>query len=355
MKNKTFQDARIKVKMFSWKNFVVTFLMLMLFSLGQTAILSIFYYDKGGALSMNLVIGMQIYWAILALLFCVLARHYIIDTYDEPIYRIGDAARRVAQGDFSIYIPPDHPASEATSLDVMIEDFNKMVASLGSGEVLKSDFVANVSHEIRTPVAIIENSTVMLGREGISKEEQQKYIADIHKSTNVLVSLTRKLLVLNQLENHTFDVETQQYGLHEQLCECILNYEDALDEKQINLDLDVDEKLTISGNPDLLDIVWDSLLSNAIKFTAAGGEISLHASTDEDGVMVSISDNGCGMSEDTLNHAFEKFWQGDVSHSQEGNGLGLSLARAAAQLAHATISVRSRLGLGSEFMVHLAQ
>ena len=346
------RDERIRQRLFSWKNVILIYLALLLLNWGQFLVMGSCF----GGMQLfppMLVLGLLGYWAAFAAVFCLLVHRYIQSTFVTPVLKLGDAARRVAEGDYSVYVAPLHVSNRANCLDVMTEDFNRMVAELGKGEVQRSDFVANVSHEIRTPVAVIESCAALLGQDSLEPGARGQCVAELQRASRSLVTLAGRLLTLTELESGDFPGEKQTCSLCAQLSDCVLRYEEALDHKRIEVTMDVDEDLTVEANPALLELVWDSLISNAVKFAPEEGRIILQAGRDGGGVSVSIRDNGCGMSDATMNRAFDLFYQGDESHAQEGSGLGLSVARAAARLCEGTISVQSREGVGTEFRVHL--
>ena len=294
-----------------------------------------------------------VYWALVAVALTLYARWQIKKTYEEPMHRLAKATAKVAQGDFSVYVPPLHTADKLDYLDVMILDFNIMVEELGSIETLKTDFFSNVSHEMKTPLAVIQNYAQLLQKENLTEEERLEYTDSILQSTRKLSSLITNILKLNKLEKQTIRPAPEQYDLCQQLCDCALQFEDAWEKKDLEFIAELEDRIIIQADPGLLELVWTNLLSNAVKFTPPGGTVTLTQTSDEKEVTVSVSDTGCGMDEKTLRHIYDKFYQGDTSHSTEGNGLGLALVQRILQLSNGTIAVKSRVGQGSAFTVRL--
>ncbi|MGN1187099.1 MAG: sensor histidine kinase, partial [Lachnospiraceae bacterium] len=232
-------------------------------------------------------------------------------------------------------------------------DFNKMVEELGSIETLKTDFFSNVSHEIKTPLAVIQNNAELLRLEGLTEEERLEYTETILHATKRLSNLITNMLKLNKLEKQAITPAPQQYDLCAQLCECALQFEDAWERKNVEFEADIEERAMIEADEGLLALVWTNLLSNAVKFTPEGGTIRLAQISDEEKITVSVADTGCGMDEKTMSRIFDKFYQGDTSHSTEGNGLGLALVKRILQLSDGDISVNSEVGRGTVFTVTL--
>ena len=294
-----------------------------------------------------------VYWALVAVALTLYARWQIKKTYEEPMHRLAKATAKVAQGDFSVYVPPLHTADKLDYLDVMILDFNTMVEELGSIETLKTDFFSNVSHEMKTPLAVIQNYAQLLQKENLTEEERREYADSILQSARKLSSLITNILKLNKLEKQTIRPVPEQYDLCQQLCDCALQFEDAWEKKDIEFIAELEDRVIIEADPGLLELVWTNLLSNAVKFTPPGGTVTLTQTSDEKEITVSVSDTGCGMDEKTLRHIYDKFYQGDTSHSTEGNGLGLALVQRILQLSNGTVTVKSRVGQGSTFTVRL--
>lgn len=294
-----------------------------------------------------------IYWTAVAAGLTLFTRKKVKDTYEEPLHRLADATQQVAGGDFSVYVPTIHTADRLDYLDVMILDFNKMVEELGSVETLKTDFVSNVSHEMKTPIAVIKNYAELLQMKNASDGEKAEYARNIEEAAGHLSALISNILKLNKLENQRIAPEIESYDLCGQLEECILQYEELWDEKELELEVDMEEKAVIQADPSLMELVWNNLLSNAIKFTEQGGKVTVRQATEAEYVEVSVSDTGCGMSKESIRHIFDKFYQGDTSHSKEGNGLGLALVKRILVLMNGDIQVVSQEGKGSTFTVKL--
>lgn len=296
-----------------------------------------------------------LYWSAVAIGLTIFTRRTIKRTYEEPMHRLAEATKKVAEGDFSVYVPPLHTSDKLDYLDIMLIDFNKMVEELGSIETLKTDFFSNVSHEIKTPLAIIQNNAELLCREGIDEEAKREYAQTIYNTTKRLSELISNILKLNKLERQTIVPEAEQYDLCEQLAECAANYEPMWEQKNIEFEADMEDSVQITADPALMELVWNNLLSNAVKFTPEGGTITLCEKSDENSIRVSVADSGCGMDEETKKHIFEKFYQGDTSHATAGNGLGLALAMRVLQLNNFDIEVESAPGKGSRFTVTIVR
>ncbi|MBD5546259.1 MAG: HAMP domain-containing histidine kinase [Lachnospiraceae bacterium] len=294
-----------------------------------------------------------IYWGIAAVGITVFTRKRVKDTYEIPLHSMAKATAKVAQGDFSVYVPPLHTADKLDYLDIMIMDFNKMVEELGSIETLKTDFVSNVSHEMKTPIAVIKNCAEILQMSEVTDEARVEYAKSIENAAARLSNLISDILKLNKLENQRIMPEVEDYNVCRQLCESILHFEDAWDEKGIELETEIEDAAMVSADANLMELVWNNLISNAIKFTGKGGSVTVRQTSDENHVIVTVSDTGCGIAKESINHIFDKFYQGDTSHSKEGNGLGLALVKRVLELMDGDIQIVSEEGKGSTFTVTL--
>ncbi|MFT4005665.1 MAG: HAMP domain-containing sensor histidine kinase [Lacrimispora sp.] len=292
------------------------------------------------------------YWVAVSAGYTLYNRRQVRNSYEKPMKEMAQAANKVANGDFSVYLSPIHTMENLDYLDVLIMDFNKMVEELGSIETLKTDFFSNVSHEIKTPLAVMLNTAELLQKTDLD-EKQKEYVATMIQSGRKLSSLITNILKINKLERQNIQPVMEEYDLCRQLCECALQFESVWEEKQLEFEVDIEDKASIKADESLLELVWTNLLSNAVKFTPPGGSICLEQISTEQEITVSVSDTGCGMSKETIKHIFDKFYQGDTSHSMEGNGLGLALSFRIVQMMDGTITVKSEQGKGSIFTVNI--
>lgn len=295
----------------------------------------------------------MLYWGMVAVGLTLFTRKKMKNTYEEPLHKLAEATKQVANGDFSVYVPTIHTQNKWDYLDVMIVDFNKMVEELGSIETLKTDFISNVSHEMKTPVSVIKNSAQMLRLGTLSEEEKAEYAKTIDSAAGRLSDLITNILKLNKLENQRIIPEARPYDVCRQLCECVLSFENLWEKKEIELEMDIEDAAMIQADESLLELVWNNLFSNAVKFTEPGGRIMVRQVSDEGYLKVSVSDTGCGMSQESTEHILDKFYQADSSHSTEGNGLGLSLVKRVLELMDGDIQIASKEGEGSTFTVIL--
>ena len=303
-----------------------------------------------GAIQATLVVS---YWILLSVGFTFFTGWQVRTNYEKPLKQLAEATDKVANGDFSVYIPTFHTADRLDYLDIMITDFNKMVEELGSIETLKVDFFSNVSHEIKTPIAVIQNSAEMLKNGNIDEAQKQEYITTIIQSSKKLSNLITNILKLNKLEKQNITPVMEAYDLCEQLCECSMQFEQVWEDKSIEFEADLEDEAVINADASLLELVWTNLLSNAFKFTPDGGRVLLQQTTTGNQIIVKVSDTGYGIEKDTIQYIFDKFYQGDTSHSVEGNGLGLALALRIIRMLEGTIAVESELGRGTTFTVSL--
>ena len=272
---------------------------------------------------------------------------------ERPIKHILEATDRISAGDFSVRIPKRKGLRLGNEVDVIIENINSMAAELSSVETLRTDFISNVSHELKTPLAVIQNYATMLQDAALSADARIDYARHITEASRCLTSLITNILKLNKLENQQIFPATADFNLSEQLAECLLDFEPVWEEKQIELSADIADGVRVQSDAELLSLVWHNLFSNAFKFTPAGGTVSITLAAGDGGTVVRVADTGCGMSAETGRHIFEKFYQGDTSHASQGNGLGLALVKRVIDILGAEISVTSELGKGSAFTVTL--
>ena len=271
---------------------------------------------------------------------------------NRPVNKILDATERIAAGDFSVRLYATHTYEKYDEYDLIMENLNIMAAELEKSEILKTDFVSNVSHELKTPLAIIQNYVSLLQKPGLDDETRQKYAQTVSEATVRLSDLVTNILKLNKLENQQLTPEISRFRLDEALAEAVLQYEDLIDSKELTLACELEE-ISISSSQSYLEIVWNNLISNAIKFTEKGGRIELSLKREGGNAVVRVSDSGCGISPEIGARIFDKFYQGDTSHAGEGNGLGLALVKKVIDVLGGEISVSSEVGVGSTFTIVL--
>ncbi len=272
---------------------------------------------------------------------------------DRPVKKIVAAAQKITEGDFSVRIEPLSGINRADGLDEVVECFNMMAKELSGVETLRSDFISNVSHEMKTPLAVIGNYGKLLEQSDLSDGERQEYAKAITEASRRLSDMITNILKLNRLENQQIYPHSEEYDLSEQLCLCLLQYENIWESKKIELETDIEDSVRIHADAELLSLVWNNLLSNAFKFTPAGGRVLLSLVSSEHHVTVKVKDTGCGIGSDVGSHIFDKFYQGDTSHATEGNGLGLTLVKRVVDILGGEISVESKVGAGSTFTVKI--
>ena len=216
----------------------------------------------------------------------------------------------------------------------------------------RSDFVANVSHEFKTPIASIEGYATLLQDHRLSPEKHDHYVEIIIENSRRLSNLSSSILMLSKLENQEVIPNKTVYRLDEQLRKVILMLEGKWEPKNIEFDMELPRKLYY-GSERLLEQVWSNIIDNAIKHSPENSTIHVFMNTTDDAVEVIVTDHGEGMTEDVQKHIFEKFYQGDPSRKSEGNGLGLPLAKRIVELCNGRITVTSAPGEGSAFTVRL--
>lgn len=274
-------------------------------------------------------------------------------TVNRPAKRIIDAANKVMQGDFSVRIEPFNKLGSDDVFNQIIECFNKMTSELGSVETLRTDFIANVSHEMKTPLAVMKNYGTLLQAPSISDELRIEYAKGVTDGSRRMADMMTNILKLNRLENQQIFSQTVEFDLGEQICECLLQYENVWEKKEIEIDTEIEEEVKVKVDEELLSLVWNNLFSNAFKFTEPYGKVNVQLFTDDQFAFVKVMDTGCGMSPEVGAHIFEKFYQGDTSHSIQGNGLGLALVKKVIDIIQGEIMVESVVGKGTTFTVKI--
>ncbi|MDR1450534.1 MAG: HAMP domain-containing histidine kinase [Propionibacteriaceae bacterium] len=268
--------------------------------------------------------------------------------------RVLDALERISQGDFNVRIedPGRGPFAE------VVDSVNRMARELGTVEQQRQDFISNVSHEIQSPLTSIQGFAALLRGAGLDTATQRHYLDIIAAECHRLSTLSADLLRLSALDDAK--VEGRSFRLDEQLREVILALEPQWSAKGIEVELDTPGAARVTGEPELLHQVWVNLAHNAIKFSSAGGHVSVRlapgpaaAPSERAGWRVEFEDKGDGIGPSDLPHVFERFYRADKARSVGGSGLGLALAKRIVDLHGGRICVASKPGEGSTFTVCL--
>ncbi|MFB0920029.1 MAG: HAMP domain-containing sensor histidine kinase [Oscillospiraceae bacterium] len=267
----------------------------------------------------------------------------------SPFVELSDATKQIAAGNFDISIGSKHKKGGAKRL---ANDFNLMAQELKANEYLRKDFISNVSHEFKTPLSIISGYAELLDGDEILDNDRHEYSVTIQKESKRLIKLTGDLLSLSRLDHQKIQEKAVPFRLDEQIRQAVLLLSPEWSAKNISMDVDI-PNLVYVGNEALLAQVWSNLLDNAIKFTGEEGLVCIWARAQNGVVTVKISDNGEGMSEQTQARIFEQFYQGDSSHAAEGHGLGLALVKKILDVSGGSISVTSKIGYGTNFVITL--
>ena len=274
-------------------------------------------------LSLGWKIPLEVELLCTCLLIGLLFTSQLSKYFFNPIKKLRRAIDQVAEGDFSVRLEDQSSSKEIMEI---YTGFNLMAHELSSTEILQTDFVSNVSHEFKTPISAIEGySTLLQGSENLD-HIQREYVDKILLNTRRLSSLVGSILLLSKLENQQIPTNQSSYRLDEQIRQSLVAQEIAWIQKDIELDVEL-ECLSYLGNEPMMRHVWDNLISNAVKFSPQGGTIKLRLTRKPEKLVFTIEDQGSGLSEETQKHIFDKFYQGDSSHKQEGNGLGLALVK----------------------------
>ena len=271
---------------------------------------------------------------------------------ERPTKTIIEATEKIMAGDFSVRIKPME-SSGMEGFNQIAEAINQMAEDLGSLETLRTDFIANVSHEMKTPLAVMQNYGTLLQADNLPDEKRIEYAKGVTDGSRRMAEMMTNILKLNRLENQQIYPKTTEFDLGEQLCECLLQFENVWEKAEIEIDTDIAEDVKVKADEELLSLVWNNLFSNAFKFTESGGTVTVSLSATEHHAVVKVKDTGCGMTAEVGAHIFEKFYQGDTSHSAQGNGLGLALVKRVVDIMQGEIGVESAVGVGTTFTVKI--
>ncbi len=255
----------------------------------------------------------------------------------NTIVEINKATKEIASGNYDIRIEENSPLFE---LDDMAHNFNLMAKELAMNDMMKNDFINNVSHEFKTPLSAIEGYATLLRNKPNDAQKVAEYAESIILNSKRLTKMTGNILLLSNLDNSNIHLDKKTYSISEQIREIILLFESEWTTKNIDLDIDLVE-IKLKADEGLLSHVWQNLFSNAVKFCNTNGEIKLSLKKESDKMKFTISNTGAYINPQDLDRVFEKFYQSDVSRASKGNGLGLSIVKKVIDLHGGTINVLS--------------
>ncbi len=273
-------------------------------------------------------------------------------TIEKPIEDILYATERISEGDFSVRLEISDSIREINEFDLIRKNINLMADQLSKSSVLKIDFTSNLSHEFKTPLTIISQYTKRLSDENLSPEEKERCIGAIVSATARLSALVSNVLKLTRLDGETIKEEKSIVSLEESIAESVIAFEEQIEQKKLDFSCDI-EDMRLYSVAAYLEIVWNNLISNAVKFTGEGGQVRIKARREGSDCRITVSDNGIGMSREVGERIFDRFYQADTSHSTEGNGLGLALVKRVVEILGGSITVESELSRGTSFTVVL--
>ena len=286
---------------------------------------------------------------IISLLVGVFATYGLSVWILKPIRRFGGAISKITEGDFSVRVSTKSSSSEIQDI---YSGFNLMAEELEATEILKTDFISNVSHEFKTPINAIEGYSMLLQDNENLTEEQREYVEKILYNTQRLSSLTGSILLLSKIENQTITTDKSEFQLDEQIRETIVSLEPSWEKKNVDFDVEMDD-ISYYGSEKLMHHVWSNLIGNAVKFGPDGGIVRIRLWSDEKNIFFTVEDNGPGLSSEDAKRIFDKFYQADSSHRSEGNGLGLALVKRILTLEGGDISAKNGDSGGACFTVNL--
>jgi len=254
----------------------------------------------------------------------------------RPINEIIDGLNKLAKGEYQARID----LGKHRTLSELSSSFNSLANELQNTEMLRSDFVNNFSHEFKTPIVSISGFANLLQKVDLPEEQRREYLQIIAEEANRLADMATSVMNLTKIENQSILTDVKTYNLSEQLRTCILILEKRWTAKQLTLEAEFTEH-QITANEELLKQMWINLIDNAIKFANPGGSVRVSIEQQDSHCTVAICNTGPRIPEEEQKRIFQKFYQGDVSHSNEGIGLGLSIVKKIAALHNAHITVDS--------------
>ncbi len=297
----------------------------------------------------NLSVSTLVSLLAVSLVTIALMSYFLGQRILAPMVKLSKASKEVAKGNYNITVSD---SSKLEEVQTTFRNFNAMVRQLDSVSTLSNDFVANVSHEFKTPLTAIEGYAMLLQDQTVAEQERAEYVEKILYNTRRLTNLVGNILTLSKIESAQLAPQYTSFRLDEQIRQAVVMLESEWGSKNISFDASL-ESVQIHSCESLLLHVWTNLISNAIKFSPDAAQITLRLKSQKECVIFTVTDYGCGMSEDVQTHVFEKFYQADTSHRAEGNGLGLAMVKRIVELLEGIVEVDSAPEQGATFRVIL--
>ncbi|MGN1111062.1 MAG: ATP-binding protein [Oscillospiraceae bacterium] len=349
-KNNKRQNPFRLVNRLGMKLMLLTFLIILAAELLAFTATIVIDMLTGGKSETTEIIGLVVASIIIGALLAFVAANAFL----KPLSELVKATKRVTNGDYTIRLQSDMwTRYTVKELKELIADFNEMTEELQNTELFRNDFISSFSHEFKTPLVSIRGFARELYEGDLTEEQRREFTKIILDETEYLSVLSQNTLLMTSLENREIVTDKTRFSLDEQLRSCMLSLEPQWSEKNIEIDMESLDEVDFFWNEHLLSQVWYNLFGNAVKFTEKGGTIRVECRKNDDEIVVTVADNGCGIPGNALPHIFDKFYQADSSHATKGNGLGLSLVKRIVELCGGSVSVSSRVGEGTEFVVRL--
>ncbi|MBU5441270.1 cell wall metabolism sensor histidine kinase WalK [Paenibacillus sp. MSJ-34] len=282
---------------------------------------------------------------LFSLIFIVIFTRYIV----KPVKKLTEATNKIVGGDYRI----EMDVTRKDEIGNLARHFTHMASSLQQLDQMRQEFVANVSHEIQSPLTSIQGFAQSILNKETTPVEAERYLQIIEEESKRLSSLSKQLLTLAALDKEDNVVKRTRFRLDEQIRQVLIVTEWQWTEKRLSVEPDMPE-IIVSADRQLLYHVWLNLLTNSIKFSEPGGIISIGMAVDRH-IAVSIRDTGVGIPESELPYVFDRFYKADKARnrSRAGSGLGLSIVKKIVELHQGSVEVRSELGKGTTFTVRL--
>lgn len=259
----------------------------------------------------------------------------------RPVNKFINGLNSLAAGNYDTRIEYGAPIGDHPAFREITVSFNKLAEALENTEVLRSDFINNLSHEFKTPIVSIAGFAKLLKKENLTEEQRRIYLDAIEEESNRLSYMASNVLNMTKIANQTILTDVSVFNLSEQIRSCVLLLAGKWEKKDLELQLEFDE-FDVEANEELLRHVWINLMDNAVKFTPPGGSVALDVVRGGGFLTVTVSNTGSEIPPDKIHRIFDKFYQGDESHATEGNGIGLAVVKSVVDLHGGNVSAQSK-------------